>query len=322
MPLQHLGAIGLGLICALAGLPARAAAFPTRAVTMIVPFPAGSSTDAVARFVGERLSSRFGQPVMIENKAGADGILGAQAAARAAPDGHTLLFTSNSTHASNPNLYSSLPYDPVRDFAPIARILRINLVLVVRPDFPAGSVEDLLALARAQPGKLTFGHGNTSSRAAGELFAVDGKVELTRVPYRGNPQAISDLMGGRIDLMFADLGTAQELISVGTLRPLAVTSPARAPQLPAIPTVAETGLSGFDMSGWVAVFAPAGTPSTAVEALSSAIDEVVRSPEAERFLFRMGSEPFPASPRDLAAFVSAEMAKWALIVQKAKIEKQ
>ena len=294
-------------------------AWPTGPVRFIVPFPAGSGTDLNARMIGERLSAALGVPVLVDNRPGADGSIAAEAAARSKPDGYTVFVTSNSTHASNPALRRKLPYDPVRDFAPVTLIGTAPLLVLVHPSLPVRSTAELIGYAKANPGRLNFSSGSASSRVAGEMFKSMAGIDMTNVGYKGNPQAIADLAAGQVQVMFCDAGTAMPMVTAQRVRALAVTSLQRAGAVPELPTVAESGLAGFEMVAWTAVFLPAGTPDPIVATLNARIGDILRSPE-----FRQKSGPTtdfaPGTPQQLGAFVRAEIDKWKRVVEMARIE--
>ena len=308
------------LPAALAAPAARAqAAWPAGPIRFIVPFPAGSGTDVAARLLGERLSVALGQPVVVDNKPGADGSIAAEAAARSKPDGYTVFVTSNSTHASNPALRRKLPYDPVKDFAPVTLLGTAPLLVLVHPSLPVKSVPELVAHAKANPGRLNFSSGSASSRVAGEMFKAMAGVDMTNVSYKGNPQAVADLAAGQVQVMFCDAGTALPQVQGGRVRAIAVTGAQRASVTPELPTVAESGLAGYEMVAWTAMFVPAGTPEPIVAALNAKTQEVVRAPEF-RARAGAGTEWATGTPQQLAAFVDAEIAKWKRVVAQAKIE--
>jgi tripartite-type tricarboxylate transporter receptor subunit TctC len=294
-------------------------AWPAGPVRFIIPFPAGSGTDLNARLVGERLSAALGVPVVVDNRPGADGSIAAEAAARSKPDGLTVFVTSNSTHASNPALRRKLPYDPVKDFAPVTLLGTAPLLVLVHPSLPIRTIPEFIAYAKANPGKMNFSSGSASSRVAGEMFKTMAGVDMTNVSYKGNPQAIADLAAGQVQAMFCDAGTALPQVQGGRVRALAVTSLARSPSAPDLPTVAESGLPGYEMVAWFAVFLPAGTPEPIVTALNQKIVDIVRSPEF-RAKTGPGADWAPGTPQQLAAFVDAEIAKWKRVVAQAKIE--
>jgi tripartite-type tricarboxylate transporter receptor subunit TctC len=294
-------------------LPVAAQDYPTKPIRIVVPFGPGTATDIVARTVGAQLSSRTGQPVVIENKPGAEGQIGAQAAATAAPDGYTLFITTQTTQAMNVHIYKSLPYDPVKSFAPISGLSLGAQVVMVKNELPVKTVGELIELARKQPGKLSFGSGNGSSRGGAELFRIMAKVDILGVPYKTQPQAISDLMGDRIDVIFSDFTTGLPPVLDGRARGLAVTSKKRIPGLEQFPTVDES-VPGFEMWAWTAAYAPAGTPRPIVDKLNTLVREAVAS-ESYRALTRTTyGVPFSGSPEELAAFQASETRKWGEII--------
>jgi tripartite-type tricarboxylate transporter receptor subunit TctC len=311
-----------GVISALAWLvmavAAIAAEYPEKMIQVIVPFGAGTGTDAVARQIFGEIAKRTGQTIVVDNKAGADGQLGAQAAALAKPDGYTVFVTTQTTQAYNAHAYRTLPYDPVKSFAPVTTITMSPLLLVVRDDLPARTVTELIALAKAAPGTLTFGSGNGSSRGAGELFRTMSGVDLLNVPYKSQTQAIVDLMGGRIDISFTDLPALQS----GKVRALATTGLERIATLADIPTVAEAGLPGYELNAWAAVYMPAGTPAAIVERLNSLVHQAVKSDAYQEHIRQSGAKAFVGSPEELAAFQSSETARWAKIIRGAGLQQQ
>jgi len=306
----------LGLLAGMAmvlALPVAAQDYPTKPIRIVVPFGPGTATDIVARTVGAELSSKTGQPVVIENKPGAEGQIGAQAAATAAPDGYTLFITTQTTQAMNVHIYKSLPYDPVKSFAPISGLSLGAQVVMVKNELPVKTVGELIELARKQPGKLSFGSGNGSSRGGAELFRIMAKVDLLGVPYKTQPQAISDLTGDRIDVIFSDFTTGLPPVLDGRARGLAVTSKKRIPGLEQFPTVDES-VPGFEMWAWTAAYAPAGTPRPIIDKLAALVREAVAS-EAYRALTRTTyGVPFSGSPEELAAFQASETRKWGEII--------
>jgi tripartite-type tricarboxylate transporter receptor subunit TctC len=306
----------LGLLAGMAmvlALPVAAQDYPTKPIRIVVPFGPGTATDIVARTVGAQLSSRTGQPVVIENKSGAEGQIGAQAAATAAPDGYTLFITTQTTQAMNVHIYKALPYDPAKSFAPISGLSLGAQVVMVKNELPVKTVGELIELARKQPGKLSFGSGNGSSRGGAELFRIMAKVDLLGVPYKTQPQAISDLMGDRIDVIFSDFTTGLPPVLDGRARGLAVTSKKRIPGLEQFPTVNES-VPGFEMWAWTAAYAPAGTPRPIVDKLNTLVREAVAS-ESYRALTRTTyGVPFSGSPEELAAFQASETRKWGEII--------
>jgi tripartite-type tricarboxylate transporter receptor subunit TctC len=310
------------LLCAAAVLApaAWAQSYPAKPLTFIVPFAAGSATDQLARALGQSITEQTRQAVVVDNKAGASGMLAAQAAARAAPDGHTVLITTNTTHAANEHLYKKLAYDPVKDFAPVTGLGKGGQVLVVRADAPYKSVADLLAQAKKAPAKLSFGSGSSSSRVAGEMFKQLSGTEILHVPYKSNPMAITDLLGGQIDLMITDTATGVPQVRSGKLRALGYSTQKRSPQLPDVPTIDEAGVKGYDMGYWFAAYAPAGTPAPVAARLHELLSAAVKSAPARSFFETGGSEAWSTTPEELAKFQTAETLKWGKVIKAAGIE--
>ena len=311
--------------CMLAGpalAPASAAAqdFPSRAIKFVVPFTAGSATDTLARVLGQKLNASQGWTVVIENMAGASGQTAASNVARAAPDGHTVFVTSNTTHAANQNLFKKLSYDPIGDFAPISRLGDITLALALHPSIPANNVRELIAYGKANPGKLSFGAGSTSSRMASEMLKARAGFDMLHVPYRANPLAVADLLGGQVSLVFADLSTTLPQIRGGKVKGLGVSSVKRSPLAPDLPTMIEEGIPDYEMIGWFAAFAPAKTPAPVVEKLNGAIKAAVEDKTVQENLLKAGIEPLISTPDELRAYVLSETRKWADIVKAAGIE--
>jgi tripartite-type tricarboxylate transporter receptor subunit TctC len=303
-----------------ASFGAQAQTYPSKPIALIVPFAAGSATDQLARALGQSITTDTKQAVVTDNKAGASGMLAAQAAARAAPDGYTVLITTNTTHAANEHLYKKLPYDPVKDFVPVTGLGKGSQVLVVKADSPYKSVADLLAAARQKPGKLSFGSGSSSSRVAGELFQQMSGTDILHVPYKSNPLAITDLLGGQIDLMITDMSTGVPQIKGGKLRALGVSTLKRSPLLPDVPTIDEAGVKGYDMGYWFAAYVPSKTPPEVVERLNALLIAGTKSPAAKAFFEASGTEPFTTTPDALAKFQHAETQKWGKVIKAAGIE--
>ena len=305
-------------VCLAVAWPAGAqAAFPERPVTLIVPFPAGGSTDLVARVVAEKMSANLGQQIVVDNRGGAGGNVGSAAAAKAEADGYTILMGTVATHALNPALYKKMPYDPVKDFAPVSLLVVVPNVLVVNPDFPAHSVAELIALAKEKPGELSYassGNG-TPLHLSGELFKSMAGIDIVHVPYKGAGPALIDVMGGHVPIMFDNLPSSTEHIKAGKLRGLAVTTAERAPSMPDLPTVAESGLPGYETYTWNALFAPAGTPPEVIARLNEAAVQAVGDPQVQAKLQAVGASVVGSTPEQLAAHVQAELAKWAPVVK-------
>jgi len=311
--------------CMLAGpaLPPPSAAaqdFPSRAIKFVVPFTAGSATDTLARVLGQKLNATQGWTVVIENVAGASGQTAASNVARAAPDGHTVFVTSNTTHAANQNLFKKLSYDPIGDFAPITRLGDITLALALHPSIPANNVRELITYGKANPGKLSFGAGSTSSRMASEMLKARAGFDMLHVPYRANPLAVADLLGGQVSLVFADLSTTLPQIRAGKVKGLGVSSIKRSPLAPDLPTMIEEGIPDYEMIGWFAAFAPAKTPAPVIEKLNGAIKAAVDDKTVQENLLKAGIEPLTSTPDELRAYVVSETRKWADIVKAAGIE--
>jgi tripartite-type tricarboxylate transporter receptor subunit TctC len=311
--------------CMLAVLPfvltsAAAQDFPSRAIKFVVPFTAGSATDTLARVLGQKLNAAHGWTVIVENMAGASGQTAASSVARAAPDGHTVFVTSNTTHAANQNLFKKLSYDPIADFEPITKLGDITLALAVHPSVPASNVRELIAYGKANPGKLSFGAGSTSSRMASEMLKARAGFDMLHVPYRANPLAVADLLGGQISLVFADLSTTLPQIRSGKVKGLGVSSRQRSPLAPELPTMIEEGIPDYEMIGWFAAFAPAKTHGPAVEKLNGAIKAAIDDKMVQEALLTVGIEPLTSTPEELRAYVVSETRKWADIVKAAGIE--
>jgi tripartite-type tricarboxylate transporter receptor subunit TctC len=314
----------IAALCCLAGLPlaANSATYPERPIRLVLPFPVGSATDGMARYIADALHKGLGQPVIVENQAGADGTIAAQAVKRAAPDGYTLMVSTNSAHGVNPALYDRLPYDPQKDFAPVGGLMRIPQLMGVRKDFPADDLAGFLSHARAAAKPLSYGSGNTSSRVAAELLKSAARIPMIDVSYRGIPQALQDLVAGQIDVVFVDPFAALPFLNGGQIKTLALTDTARLPLLPEVQTMAEAGYKEVEVVSWAAVFAPAGTAPVIVERLNREINLVLERPEAVAFLHKMGATPLPTTPKELRRFVAAEIVRWGKLVALAGIPKK
>ena len=310
------------LLAAFAATPAWAQGkYPERPITFVVPFAAGSATDQLARALGASITAETKQAVIVDNKAGASGMMAAQAAARAPADGYTVLISTNTTHAANEHLYKKLPYDPVKDFVPVTGLGKGGQVLVVRADAPYKSVADLLAKAKKEPGKLSFGSGSSSSRVAGEMFKQLTHTYILHVPYKSNPQALTDLLGGQIDMMITDTATGVPQIKGGKLKALGVSTTKRIALLPDVPTIDEAGVKGYDMGYWFAAWVPANTPAPVVARLRELLASGTRSASAKSFYESTGTEAWTtASSEELAHFQAAEAQKWGRVIKSAGIE--
>jgi tripartite-type tricarboxylate transporter receptor subunit TctC len=299
---------------------AMAEGYPARPVTIIVPFAPGSVTDAAARLVGQHLQEELGQPFVIENKAGAGGLIAASAVAHAAPDGYTLLITTNSTHSAAPALFKSVPYDPIRDFTPVARIGSFPSLIAVYPGLPIKTIGDLIAYAKANPGKLEYGHGNSTGQIVGEMLKKRTGVDIVRVAYRSNPPAVADLIAGHIAMMIPDFNTGLPQVKAGTIRPIAVFTKERNPRLPDIPTLNETVVPGFDLLAWAGMFAPANAPREVVDRLASALQKILADPTIVERFADTGTDTFYSGPADFGDYVKTELVKWTAVAKEAGIE--
>lgn len=316
--LQALATLALGLSCSLTA--AHAQGYPTQNLKFVVPFAAGSATDTLARLLGNRMATSLGKAILIENVAGGSGTIAAMNVVRSAPDGYTVFVTSNTTHASNQSMLKKVPYDAIADFEPVTKLGTITLALVAHPSVPANNVAELIAYAKANPGKLTFGSGSTSSRAAGELLKTRAGIDILHVPYKSNPQVVTDLLGGQISLFFGDVSTSLPPVQAGKLKGYAVSGLKRSLLAPNLPTLNESGLPGYDLTAWFAAFVPAKTPKPVVDRLNAAFREALTDKDVASKLLGAGVEPEASSSDELKAFVMSETAKWAKIVADAKIE--
>ena len=316
----------LAAVAALAALafsvPAVAqTAYPSKPIKIVVPFAVGGIADTFSRAIGAKLAEAWGQPVVVENKAGAGGNIGADLVAKSPPDGYTLVMGNIGTHAVNQSLFKTMPFDTMRDFVPIAHVLDAEGLLVVHPSVTANTVPELIALARSQPGKMSYASGGlgTTSHLAGELFKSVAKVDIVHVPYKGNSPAITDLVGGQTQMIFATMPTVLPMVKAGRLRAIAVIGPQRSPALPDVPTVGES-LPGFEVSNWIGLFAPAGTPPEIVARLNAEVQKVMRSPEIAKRLETEGAKFIPTTPAQFADFQREEAAKWARAIRDANIK--
>jgi tripartite-type tricarboxylate transporter receptor subunit TctC len=296
-------------------------AFPEKPITFVVPFAAGTATDQIARALGNSITAETKQPVVIDNKAGASGFIASQQAAKATADGYTVLITTNTTHAANEHLFKKLPYDPVKDFAPVTALGKGGQIMVVNPSFPAKSVAEFVALAKKEPGKYSFGSGSSSSRMAGELLQQMADIKLLHVPYKSNTLAVTDLLGGQIHMMITDAATGLPQVKAGKLRALGVSSAARSPLAPDVPTISEAGVKGYEMGYWFAAYAPAKTPPAVVKRLNELLVKAAKSEAAKTAFYEpSGTEVFTSTPEELAQFQAGESQKWGRIVKAAGIE--
>jgi tripartite-type tricarboxylate transporter receptor subunit TctC len=306
---------------ALPGQPLAAAAFPDHPVRIVVPFPAGGSNDVVARFLGMKLYEVWGQQVIIDNRPGAGGNIGAEMVARSAPDGYTLLLSAPGPLAVNQSLYPHLPFDPVADFAPVALVASVQIVLAVNPEVKATNVRELIALAKASPGKINFGSsGNGSTNhLAGELFKTLASIDIVHVPYRGAAPAMNDLVSGQIPVLFDNMPAIHPRALAGAIRPLAVAGASRSPLFPELPTMVEAGVPGFEASSWFGLVAPAKIPPDVMKILTDAVMKVLRDPELAKKLADVGAEPGSLSGSEFGAYLHAEADKWGKVVKDANV---
>lgn len=310
------------LVLLLTATSAVAQTYPTKPVRILIAQAPGSATDVISRVVGNRLSEALGQPVVIEAKPGAGGALGTEAAARSAPDGYTLFMANNSTHGSNPALYSKLPYDAVNDFSPISMVASVPYVLVVNPSMPVNTVGDLIKMAKAQPGKINYasaGNGSTHQFCA-ELLKNMASIDLVHVPYKGSPPGVAAVVAGEVGVMFANLTDIGGQLKGGKVKPLAVTSASRNPHLPETPTLAEAGLPGFEILSWFALVAPAGTPASIIKQLNGETVKVLARDDIKSTLGAQGLTVFSSTPGEVTAHIKSEVAKFTRIAKAAGIK--
>jgi len=296
--------------------------YPAQNIRFVVPFAAGSATDTLARLLANRMSMTFGRSVVIENIAGGNGIPASQAVVRSVPDGYTVMIASNTTHAGNQALLKKLPYDAVADFEPITKLGTITLALVAHPSVPANNLKELIAYAKANPGKLTFGAGSTSSRMSAELLKTMAGIDMLHVPYKSNPQVVTDLLGGQISIFFGDVSTSVPPMRAGKLKGFAVSGSQRSPLAPDLPTIDESGLKGYELTAWFAAYAPAKTPMPIIEKLNAAFREALADKDVSSKLLAAGIEPEASTPDELRKFQAVETQKWDKIARDAKIEKE
>jgi tripartite-type tricarboxylate transporter receptor subunit TctC len=296
---------------------AAAQQYPSKPIRFVIPYPPGGPLDAVARLTAQKVSETVKQPVIVDNKPGAGGNIGADIVAKSPADGYTILMGAVATHAINPTLYASIPYDPVRDFAPVTQLASTPNILIVNPSIPASNVREFIAYAKANPGKLNFGSGSTGSAGhlAGELFKSMAGIEMTHVPYKGAAPAMQDLVGGQIQLMFDNLASALGQVRAGKVKGLAVTTAKRTPLAPDLPTIAESGLPGFDISTWFGIFVPAGTPREVVDRLHAEFTRALAAPDVREKILNLGAEPVGNRPEEFAAYIKREAEKYARVIK-------
>ena len=320
--MRALVALTLALGAALAPGWARAQdAWPSRPIRFILPFPPGGGTDILGRLIAERLTANLGQPVVAENRGGAGGNVGAEAAAKSAPDGYTIVLVAPSL-AISPSLYSKLNYDPVKDFAPVSLVATVPNVMITNPEVPARTLKEFIALAKSKPWQMNFGSGGsgTSNHLAGELFNIVAGVKLVHIPYKGVNLAMNDVISGRVQLVFIGIPAAVPHIKAGRLRALALVAPNRSSVLPDVPTVAEAGLPKFEVTTWYGILAPAGTPAPIIERLNGELRKVMHSSELKPRLEALATDPVTSTPEEFADLIKREIAKWAEVVREAGVK--
>ena len=298
--------------------------YPNKPVRMIVPYPAGGGNDIIGRAVAEKLTEKLGQQIVVDNRGGAATAIGAEIAAKTAPDGYTILLATVTTLAVNPNLKAKLPYDPVRDFDPISMLASQPYLLVVHPSLKVQSVKDLIALAKAKPGALNFASPGIGSNGhlAGELMNSLASINMVHVGYKGTGPALNDLLGGHVSLMFATMPSVEAHVKAGRLRGLAVSTAKRSPAMTEMPTIAEAGVPGYTMRSWNGLMAPRGTPPAVINKLSKEVNAVLTSPELEKRLTGLGFDPDPGTPQEFAAFIQKELALYSKIIKAAGLTPQ
>jgi len=289
--------------------------WPQSPLKIIVPFGAGSGTDQVARLIGQELSLALGQPVVIDNKPGAGGNIGAAAAARSAPDGLTLFVTTNTTQAANPFLYKQLPYDPIKDFVPIGRIANTPALLVAHPSLPANNLSELIALAKSRPGKLSYASGSAGTLVPGAMLTFEAGIDMAHIPYKSIPDGLRDVMAGTVDMMFTDMATGSVQAKAGKVKALGVSSSKPSASMPEVPPIANT-LKGFELLAWYAMYAPAGTPQAVIDRLNQIIVSSMAKPEVSSKFTAVGLEPMTSTPKQLSEFNLSELEKWGRVIKR------
>jgi len=313
------------LVAAAAALPSpalRAQDFPSRPITFVNPFGPGSASDTLCRIIADPLGAALKQPVVVEDRPGADGALSAQYVAHAVPDGYTLLMATNSPLSADPFLLRTVSYDPVKDFMPVSRVGSFTLMLVINPDIPAKTLKELVDYAKANPGKLSFASGNTAGIVAGKMLANWAGIDMLHVPYKSTPPALEDIIAGRVSMMFADFTTAAPHVNAGALRALAITRIRRSSLYPDLPTMDESGLTGFDLDAWAGLVVPARTPPAIVTRLNTELRKVIDNPQVRAKFRNVGFEGFSSTPEELGDFIKVQLAKWRKMVKDADIEAQ
>jgi tripartite-type tricarboxylate transporter receptor subunit TctC len=305
-------ALSFGL-CAPVALQAQS--FPSKPIRLIVPFPPGGPTDIFGRVLGQKMSQQLGQPILVENRGGAGGTIGAEVAAKSPGDGYTLFFGTSGTHGSAPALYPKLGYDPIKSFTAISLLINAPILIVTNGSVPAGSLKELIAYAKSKPGQLSYGSGNLAGNIVGEMFKIQAGIDMVHVPYKGAAPAVTDLIADRVQMMFDLHTTFQAFLASGKARPLAVTAPKRLARLPEVPTSAEAGLPGFEFSVWFALFAPRGVPNDVLQHLNAEVQKALATKEVKDAFANQGMEPTGSTPEQLAALMAEEILKWTLAVK-------
>jgi tripartite-type tricarboxylate transporter receptor subunit TctC len=311
----------LGITVSASALAQTADNYPNRSITMVVAFPAAGTTDILARLIGQKLTEKFKQTVVVENRPGAAGNIGTAYAAKAPPDGYTIMMGTIGTQSINPSLYKKMPYDAAKDFVPLTRAAMVPNLLVVNKDAPFNTLPEMLAYEKANPGKLTYGSsGNgTTLHLSGELFNLMAGTKITHIPYKGSTPAVADLMGGQISMIFDNMPSAIQQVKSGRLKALAVTSAQRNPQVPEIPTIQEIGVAGYEVWSWFGLLAPAATPKPIVDKLNASIVEIIKQPDVQAKIIELGAVPVPETSAEFGAFIAAETLKWAKVIKEANI---
>ena len=297
--------------------PAHAQQYPGKPIRIVVPFPAGGGTDILARALGQKFTDAWGQPVIVDNRPGANGNIAGEYVAKSPPDGYTLIVCTVGTHAINPAIYPKMPYDPVRDFTAITNLVMLPTVLVVHPSLPVRSVQDLITLARKQPGQLNYSSAGSGSQPhlTAEMFKTAARINIVHVPYKGATPQMTDVVAGQVALTFATATSGVPFVKTGQLRALGVTTPARVAVLPDIPTIAESGLPGYEAVGWSGLLGPAGIPAAIVEKLNTEVVRIIRLPDVHARLIGLGTEPRTTTPEEFSTYIRSQVTKWAKVVK-------
>lgn len=315
-------AVAISLVGTASGAMAQSAGYPNRPITLVLPFAAGSGTDTTTRLIAKELGTALNTTTVIDNKAGANGSIAASFVARAPADGYTLFVTTNTTHSANPYLLKNMNYDPIKDFTPIARTGDLPFMLVINPEIPANSVEELIALAKKNPGKYTYASGSSSAIVSGATFARLAGIEMLHVPYKSSPPAMTDVIAGRVSMMFTDVPTGLPHVNAKSLKALAVTTKYRSKIMPDLPTMDEAGVKGFDVTSWQGYLGPANLPKDIVVKLNAEIRKIVERPDIQKELAGRGMEAFSGTPEEFDAFLKEQLVVWQKLIEGAGIEKQ